>query len=438
MLDYFFINVVISTLVILICRITRPQLNFNYRLTTLALVCWLLPFSQLAIYIPNEFADPIVLSSSLISAASENIQNLKHVESQLPWFTVGFYGLVFIGFIRFLWQLYRQQRWLIALRKDEPQQHLEQISEQHGVPIYLVNMQEAGFLIGIFKPRIYMSQQITEEAQMELIIEHEKQHLRNKDNARLLFIKFIESLFWWNPLVKKLATLNYFYIEAKCDDAVSQIVGHQAYTQGFAALLLNQNIKYKNRWVTTISSTANQNIQRLKLLQDKESMNPIKKTVLIASLLSAFTIISIGSMAATHKSGLANTDNSRDNTIGALVDLNYDIRTQTSEDGEIDKLIGTVQYWVNFGETFRHDTTFGNILEITVKDNGDTANVIVNLIEVINDKEEIVATPELNGMFDQKLYIELDNKEVSKSGYSLIIKPAKAKIPENVDAIENE
>lgn len=77
------------------------------------------------------------------------------------------------------------------------------------------------YVSGLFRPVIYLPDIDLPEEQWRIILRHEVQHIRSRDEWKKLFFLGIQALFWWNPLAHislgEMDTL----IELQCDARVT-------------------------------------------------------------------------------------------------------------------------------------------------------------------------------------------------------------------------
>ncbi|WP_412971336.1 M56 family metallopeptidase [Glaciecola sp. MF2-115] len=432
MIEYFTINVCISMLVIAIVYSAKARVTLNYILSAIALLCWIVPFSLISNAIPNTISNSILLSATPMIVSNQVMQEIHLAELQIPWFSNLFWLFSVIGLANFCRIIYRHYIFTKALQGHNSTRFLKPESEKHGIPVFRTDIPQAGFLLGVFSPKVFVAQSLSDDELCELVIQHEKCHAKNHDNLKLFVTRFIQCVFWFNPFVRKLAAINQLYIEAKCDRKTSEITGVNEYSALFAKLML-KNSYQQSHLVSPAVTTGNQNIQRLQLLQEKSAMTTVKRTLISLILAFGFALVSASVIAMSLNSNLMRESTQKvsdkaNGEIGTLVEVIYNIRTALSEDTE-NNLSGKLSYWASFGETFIHDTTFGHILKITVEDEGEMARVTVVLIEENQGTELAVAKPTLNTGFDQYFYIEIDNREVSESGYSIKLKPVKTEKP---------
>ncbi len=85
--------------------------------------------------------------------------------------------------------------------------------------IYICDAVKSPFILGIVKPRIYLSSALNEE-ELDYIIAHEKAHLRRKDHLWKPFGYLLLCVYWFNPLCWIAYIMLCKDIELACDEKV--------------------------------------------------------------------------------------------------------------------------------------------------------------------------------------------------------------------------
>lgn len=85
--------------------------------------------------------------------------------------------------------------------------------------VYICDAVKSPFILGIVRPRIYLSSALREE-ETELIIAHEKAHLRRKDHLWKPFGYLLLSVYWFHPLCWVAYRMLCKDIELACDEKV--------------------------------------------------------------------------------------------------------------------------------------------------------------------------------------------------------------------------
>lgn len=102
--------------------------------------------------------------------------------------------------------------------------------------IYLVDEITTPFVMGVFRPRIYLPSD-TEESQMDYIILHEKHHIQRGDHIIKVLAFLSLSIHWFNPLVWVAFLYANKDMEMSCDEAVVKKLGNHILGDYTASLL---------------------------------------------------------------------------------------------------------------------------------------------------------------------------------------------------------
>lgn len=99
------------------------------------------------------------------------------------------------------------------------------------------------FVLGIFRPRIYLPYRISPE-DLEQVVSHEKAHIRRRDHWWKPFGFVLLSVFWFHPLLWVAYILFCRDIEAACDEKVIAKLD-RTQRQAYSAALLNCAVHHR-------------------------------------------------------------------------------------------------------------------------------------------------------------------------------------------------
>ena len=102
--------------------------------------------------------------------------------------------------------------------------------------IYLADHICTPFVIGVFRPRIYLPS-VLDVSERKYIIAHERYHIRRKDHIIKLFAYGALCIHWFNPLVWVAFALSGKDMEMSCDEAVIEKLGPKIRADYSASLL---------------------------------------------------------------------------------------------------------------------------------------------------------------------------------------------------------
>ncbi len=102
--------------------------------------------------------------------------------------------------------------------------------------LYLTDGLPTAFVLGIFRPRIYLPSGIAEK-EKGYVACHERQHIRRKDHIFKAAFFLASSICWFHPLLWVAYALAGRDIEAACDEAVAEGLSEEQRKEYAAALL---------------------------------------------------------------------------------------------------------------------------------------------------------------------------------------------------------
>lgn len=223
---------------------------------------------------PNESADV-----PDVSKPANRIEIMKCI-SAVVWFT-GMCAMLLFGAVSYL--LLKKRLRFAVKQKDN---------------IYTAENIPTSFVFGIFRPKIFIPENIPEQ-DLEYIILHEKTHLKRADHITKLAAYLILSLHWFNPLCWVMFKLFSDDMELACDETVLQKIGIENKKQYLHTLLDNSVNKPKTILLYHVCFSANLTKRRIK------SMIKIKKTskfiAVLAIIICAFSVIAFGTNATDQK-----------------------------------------------------------------------------------------------------------------------------------------
>ena len=87
--------------------------------------------------------------------------------------------------------------------------------------IYICDVVKSPFILGIFRPRVYLSSALR-ESEMDYILAHESAHLKRKDHWWKALGYLLLCIYWFNPLCWMAYSLLCKDIELACDEKVAK------------------------------------------------------------------------------------------------------------------------------------------------------------------------------------------------------------------------
>lgn len=102
--------------------------------------------------------------------------------------------------------------------------------------IYISRNIGSPFVMGVFKPRIYLPANLT-DTQKQYIILHEETHIKRLDHVVKIISFFVLCLHWFNPLVWVAFYVSSQDMEMSCDERVIKILGNKVKKDYSSSLL---------------------------------------------------------------------------------------------------------------------------------------------------------------------------------------------------------
>lgn len=141
-----------------------------------------------------------------------------------------------VSIVTYIWILgiagmagYASVSYLKLKKKLAPALHLRE-------NIYVADHIPSSFVIGIVRPRIYLSSGLTEKEQKYVIL-HEQHHIRRCDHIFKALAFVALSIHWFNPLVWAAFIQSSKDMEMSCDEAVIKKMGEEIRADYSASLL---------------------------------------------------------------------------------------------------------------------------------------------------------------------------------------------------------
>jgi len=316
-------NIIITSITILYCRYIKSSVVSKLILSKFALICWLLPLTLVRDYLPQEVAVNIQWLSPIMTAETPSFTVTKEL-SLFESISLSDIFLVtsIIGFLLFSIQLIKHRRWLNKLQKDS---HSEFLYDYQGIAVRSSKHINNALLIGYSKPTIWINPELKNSDSLDIILQHEFVHARNKDNYWLVLFEIAKSIYWWNPLVKLLVHNLKEQLETRCDYKASLFFNEGIYLKKLTNLIVS-NMPVSDTGFSSAAISNNSNIRRLKYLKEKQTMNQFSRIMIGLLIFTGvitltFPISSIKAMAEENElQGISlNFDNIKIESISEIV-----------------------------------------------------------------------------------------------------------------------
>lgn len=211
-----------------------------------------------------------------------------------------------------LWRLKRKLRMSIRLKGN----------------IYLTDGLPSAFVLGIFKPRIYLPSDIAEGTKA-YVIAHEKAHIKRKDHISKLVVYCLLCIYWFNPVL----WIGYYFfrkdVELACDEAVIANQDEE-YRRNYAEALLKLSAPGKNFQGIPLAFAEESPKERI------EKVIEYKKPKLAAAVMGVLllAVLAIGLLTNPVKEGQESEAADRIENLGDTVEaiaLEADLSGEESE-----------------------------------------------------------------------------------------------------------
>lgn len=380
---YLIINIFITFIVIGTIKYSPYYIKANNYLINIALFSWVIPYDYLVYQIEILFfIEPIyIISASYVTDI--NLSN-EFITSTFDINILNiFYAFLVIGIFIFIKKFLSHLYWQKKIKQSTSYTYSKTLSQQYNIDIYITKYIPNAALVGFIKPCVWLSSKFINSHYLPLIITHEKQHLKNKDNAKILLLSFYKSIFWWNPLILFLVNEKHYFIEANCDYLSSIKYGKKAYEKGMATLLLDKSISLNK--LCSMVLNGNMNIKRIKQLEREAKMNIYKKL----GYFSVYSVLIFTMLFAVLTTGATTNINEKGNLITLELDSKFSGEGITDKEGDLTinsiGIITTVRLENNESSIFKFDDNSDITGHFKVVEQ-DSETVLVN-IKIINNDE---------------------------------------------------
>lgn len=155
--------------------------------------------------------------------------------------------------------------------------------------IYLSDQIQTAFVVGIYRPRIYLPYGLTETEQTH-ILRHEQYHIRKGDHITKLFAFAALCLHWFNPLVWLAYKLAMEDMELRCDEAVTEDLdsGEKA---DYAQTLLDMTTGQRHFQIAPVAFGEGDTANRIRHVLG--SHNTTKLAAVLAICILLFTAVGL-------------------------------------------------------------------------------------------------------------------------------------------------
>ena len=206
-----------------------------------------------------------------------------------------------------LWFLAVNLRFGIKLRKDRTAVAVE----DYPLPVYCSAQVETPCLYGLFRPVVYLTDEVTEET-MGHVLAHELTHYRHGDHVWSALRCLCLTLHWYNPLVWLAACLSRRDAELACDEGALRCIGEEQRT-AYGHTLIGLTCRRRSNLAltaTTMTGSKKGIAERILLIAKKPQMKKWTLAVLLVLVIVAAgcTFSGAGEDTAVQPSGQESPD----------------------------------------------------------------------------------------------------------------------------------
>ena len=195
----------------------------------------------------------------------------------------------------------------------------------HRIHIYRLPNSSLVFASGVWRPEIWIGDNIDSATQIEAAVNHELAHIEANDQLVLFLIVALERLLWWNSLIWLLGRQARRHMEYAADARCQSLIGGAEYRHSLAELFLKQQPR-----TSTLELTLGNKSDTITRLEKIEMKHIIKPSHLV-------TLAIAGSLTAIASTSLADQSNSEQTTLIECHELlpdgvQYDFRISSEID----------------------------------------------------------------------------------------------------------
>lgn len=298
MTNYLIINITLSLIVIYSSHKKSLKANHQLALIMFALASWLVPYDLLIAFLKQVNASAQVIYLP--------IENRLQLPSTTPAWSLNlvdiFFALLSSGVVYLVINLYRHFNWLNSMLNSPTTVKDEALSRKYNTLIYRHSCSQPGLVTGILDPLVFISDSVTRQDLLDVVVKHEMTHVRLRDNQTMALLCVIESIFWWNPLVMKLAANVKFVIELRCDEQTSREFEQEGYLIGLAELIKYHHKDYSQNFSLSFFEKQSESISRLKALNGEIVKNAKYAFGLLAMIAVVFSGWVVAQVAVKNES----------------------------------------------------------------------------------------------------------------------------------------
>lgn len=329
----------------------------------------------------------VIEVSDSINIKNNNLSNFAQFVPYL-WISISIIFL-FYNLISYWIYMYKSKKNCIEIKVPEIEEIINRICREKKVKNISYAFSKSittPMVVGIFKKRILLPENISETEDYEMILMHEIVHIKNKDIECKFILLLINSIYWFNPVIYKFIDQVEEVLELKCDEIVLENRS-QVYKIKYAQVLLNQieeNRKLKYRFSLSFANKRRNIMKRFSNIVDKNK----KKNMIGISCITASAIIISSAI------------------IFSFPNINFASIQEDMFNNEIANNSITQENVIEEEKTISENTVAENVVDnsVLVEDKNETENEVTN-----SEDAQVVKTKETKIDYENKP-IESDKK----------------------------
>ncbi|MCR9294221.1 MAG: M56 family metallopeptidase [bacterium] len=128
-------------------------------------------------------------------------------------------------------------------------------------------------VVGVIRPRVILPTQwrLWTDTELASVMAHEAAHLANRDSLWRLFACVVETVHFYNPLVRLLTRHLAFTQELAADKLASSLVGNQTYVRSLSSLALSRDAATRNHSAGMNPVFSGYLIKRIEMLSNPQT-----------------------------------------------------------------------------------------------------------------------------------------------------------------------
>ncbi|MCX7545221.1 M56 family metallopeptidase [Marinicella gelatinilytica] len=289
MISYLFINLLISFWALAINRWMLIPERIKFPVLMLAMMSWLLPYHLISLHVELNTVNETIYTVHSLATYIETPESVRFWVPSMIQLGLLFMLCGVLMFVLDVMKLIHKHRWLVNKGQSTKYKNVRLVDDLVGACV-----------TGFWQPKIWINTKLFRQAERDIVLAHERQHLRNGDIYWLLIIGFVYRLFWFNPMVYWLNKRLREVIELRCDEACQKQSTNKRYQHHLAKIILEYQQTKPTALINEISQNNSFQIKRIQKLSQEKNMTKKHKFYITVSLI-IIALLSTASLANQDK-----------------------------------------------------------------------------------------------------------------------------------------